>query len=502
MATDFGLILALSFGVAMVGYLLWPRFSFQLPKSLADGLFYGMAVLFMASVSILAVLRHDAFHSHAYDLGIFDQVIWNSARGRLFQNSIMVDSPSFLGHHFSPLLLALVPLYWVWPDPRALLLTQVLALTATALPIYWWARERLGPGLSLAVGTTYFLSPAVAYVALFDFHEIALAAPLLSFALYFMFKRRDLPFLLALLIALLAKEEIGIVVAALGLYLALGQRRLWLGAGLFVLGAAWAYSMVTMVIPAFHPSGKFYFALRYTKLGASQGEILGTVLTRPIYTLGLMLNYSKLQYVHHLLVPLGYLPLLSPGLLAVSLPSLAYLLLQDDFSQAAIITQYSAPLLPLLFFVLIQGRQRPRVRGAMVGLLLTAGFLSYYLHGPLPFSRSFDQTQYVVTPHAQVGQRLLLRVPPEARVAAQSDLVPHLSQRETVFMFPWMRGMENLDYLFLDRKGNNYPFDDADYEEMVAGLLADPAWGIEADEDGYLLLRRREPRLGRLFGGG
>jgi uncharacterized membrane protein len=77
-----------------------------------------LALLFVAGFATLfgtmAILRHNAFHSSGYDLGIFDQVIWNSAHGRLFENSIMADSPSFLGHHFSPLLLVLVPLYWVF----------------------------------------------------------------------------------------------------------------------------------------------------------------------------------------------------------------------------------------------------------------------------------------------------------------------------------------------------------------------------------------------------
>ncbi|MGE0058241.1 MAG: DUF2079 domain-containing protein, partial [Dehalococcoidia bacterium] len=72
--------------------------------------------------SLLAFERHDNFQSNAYDLGFFDQIIWNTSQGRFFETSF-VDY-NFLGQHFDPILLAFAGIYALGGGVKTLLLIQ------------------------------------------------------------------------------------------------------------------------------------------------------------------------------------------------------------------------------------------------------------------------------------------------------------------------------------------------------------------------------------------
>src|SRR5439155_18580711 len=68
--------------------------------------------------------QHRAYNSNGWDLGWFDQVVWNTAHGRPFENSF---APwSFLGEHLEPVLLLFALIYRVKPDVEILLVTQAL----------------------------------------------------------------------------------------------------------------------------------------------------------------------------------------------------------------------------------------------------------------------------------------------------------------------------------------------------------------------------------------
>ncbi|TMB60347.1 MAG: DUF2079 domain-containing protein [Chloroflexi bacterium] len=81
--------------------------------------------------SVLSVLRHVTYHSFGPDLGIFDQVFWNTTQGRLFESTMSLVQPqphSYLADHFSPIYLLLVPFYALIPRPQTLLVICLLSL--------------------------------------------------------------------------------------------------------------------------------------------------------------------------------------------------------------------------------------------------------------------------------------------------------------------------------------------------------------------------------------
>src|SRR5690606_318683 len=116
------------------------------------------------------------------DLAIFEQVV----RGYAWLDGPVVDvqgpGANFLGDHFSPALAVLAPVYRLLPFTGTLLVLQALLVAAGVLVVTRLAVRHVGTVAGLGIGLAYGLSWGVQSAIDFDFHEVALAVPLLALA--------------------------------------------------------------------------------------------------------------------------------------------------------------------------------------------------------------------------------------------------------------------------------------------------------------------------------
>src|SRR6185437_2960497 len=153
--------------------------------------------------------------------------------------------------------------YWAAPSVYTLLATQTLALALGAVPIFVLAARRLGDErIALLLAVAYLAMPSLSYANLFDFHEIAMAVPLLAWAVERLDADRPRAAVALLCGALLFKEEIGLIVAAFGAFAALSQGKRQLGAGLIILGLGWIVAVVYVAVPHIR-GGPYLFISRY-----------------------------------------------------------------------------------------------------------------------------------------------------------------------------------------------------------------------------------------------
>jgi len=93
-----------------------------------------LILLFFLLYSLYSVVRHLKFETYIFDLGYYDQLIWQVSRGKgLFLSTIEAHT---LTDHFSPTILLLAPLYWIWANPTVLLIAQAFIICLGAYPIY------------------------------------------------------------------------------------------------------------------------------------------------------------------------------------------------------------------------------------------------------------------------------------------------------------------------------------------------------------------------------
>ncbi|MGZ3610900.1 MAG: DUF2079 domain-containing protein, partial [Ktedonobacteraceae bacterium] len=512
---------------------------------LATGLVVLATLLFAGFFIFYLTTQHDAYLTNAEDLGIMDQAIWTMTQGQLFHQTIcntLTDINCYssdgifrLAIHFEPILFLVSLFYLVVPNPKTLLVLQTLVVAAGAFPAFWLARLRLrNEWAAVSIALLYLLYPAQQNAVIFDFHAVTFTASLLLFMLYFMYTRRTIWLFVFAILAMACKEEIPAVVALFGLWSILFQRRWRSGLTLVILSLAWI-ALAFLVFHVYSPTGRPLLASRFAALGNGPVQIALTLLLHPGTILhNYILEHDHLLYIRGLFSPAGYIPLLAPWIWVLLLPSLAINVLSSNPQMYTGLYQYNAEMVAVLIFATVEGivlilwltevvfarlsvrkgqasavsdpAMPARVRSPAllyathVGLLaVLAAYVVFsvvrvdYLRGNMPFSLGFQWPE--VTPHNLLAQRFIDMIPSTASVSAQSGLVPHISHRSSIYLFPY--DDDDVDYIFLDVTGNIYPYTSSpEYIRAVRGIMLSGRYGIVASQDGYLLLKRGAPSPG------
>ena len=484
-------------------------FHLSKPAALVAGFICAYVITFI----ILSLTKHYSHQTYAFDLGVFDQVMWNTLRGRAFENSIV--GHSYLGDHFAPALLLLLPFYGLFPSPSTLLVAQTVLLALGALPVYWLARDKLGQEAGAVFAVIYLLFPSLQAINIFEFHPLALAATPLLFAFYYLDRGSYKPMLLFLALALLSQEEASLVVVMFGIYLAVVKRKLPLAAGLVCVGLTYFALTFLVIIPRIR-DGPYGYLDRYAYLGDSFSGIIVTAITNPGLVAGQIFIKGKLVYLLGLLGPAGFLSLFSPAIL-LALPPLVQNLVSDYLYQYSLFFQYNATIVPLVIVSAILGTERlvswgplrrlwPRVgaKRLLLGYVLLAALVSNIIASPSPVSLSFHSRSwdlgpvtpyyrgsYLVDSHDRTLRYFQRLIPPQASVSAAPNLVPHLSQRRTIYAFSY--ASDSVDYVIIDTKDRTWPQFLEDYRKAAQQLLANPDYGVIAAEDGVVLFKRGSP---------
>lgn len=457
---------------------------------------------FAAGFGALSVLRHHAFNTGRFDLGNMTQAVWATARGDVLSvTDLHGEQISRLGAHFDPILAGFAPLWWLWPDPTLLLVVQAGAIALGAWPVYLLARkhlrsERAGTGFALA----YLLYPPTQWLALNEFHAVALATPLLLAAFWFLDEDRLVPFAVVAVLACLTKEQVPLAVAALGVWYAVARGRRRVGAVIAAAGTGVAVLAIAVVIPHFAPAGSSPFEGRYREVGGSPAGILETAVTDPVRIVEQAFGGHGIPYLLELVLPLLALPLLAPAAALTAVPELAANLLSSTRTQTSIHFHYTAAATPGLVAAAVFGaaRLRRRVgrRRELVTAIVVAGIAANFVLGALPVWRAFPGGEslgtrdYEVTAHDRVAERALRLIPDDAAVSATNSLGGHLSERRRVLSFPVLRGAA---WVAVDETKPTFADRIAPVEAIAAvrRLRGDPRWRIVFDEDGIVLFRRR-----------
>jgi uncharacterized membrane protein len=470
-----------------------------LPTSYA--LVFAGAAAWIAAFAALAVVRQKAFFTGRFDMGNMVQAVWSTAHGHpLRVTDLHGDQISRLAAHVDPILVAFAPLWWIWPSPNLLLVVQAGAIGLGALPVFWLARKHLGSArAALGFACAYLVYPATGWLALNEFHPVALATPLLLFAFWYLDEERLAAFGLCAVAASLCKEEIALVVAGLGIWYAVTRRRWAAGGVIAVVGLAWGIVAIAVVIPHFNDGQTSDFYGRYSEVGGSPGGIVKTAFTHPLRILEAAFSGRDLHYLWQLAMPLALVFLLAPLVLVAALPELAINLLSATTTQTSIHFHYTAGLIaPLLAATVLGAARLRRWAFAVATIVLLAALVGNYRLGPIPGWRhvpsgqAFQATAGRVTRHDRIAERGLRLIPSDARVAATNSLGAHLSARRRFLSFPFLN---DATWVAADETQPGYADRYAPLPTAVqlAWLRTNPEWRLVFENDGILIFRRVEP---------
>lgn len=399
----------------------------------------GLAVLlFTAVFGGLAVARHRAFLTHAFDMGQMVQALYTIRRGGNF--STVVGLP-FLGDHAR---FVLYPLALLALPAQALLVGQALALSLGAVPLYLLTRRRAPVWAALAVVVLYVAYPSLQWTALFDLHPEVAATTLLLFAFWAADTRRLVLYGVFVGAALLCREDVAVAVALLGLLLLVERRRL-MGGVTIVAGAGW-FLVASAVQAAANPWGLSVFEQRYGWLFTSPAEVWAGFGR---YAVGPNAVMMTVAFV------LPALPMFCARWtrLVAALPMLVLNLLSTLPMQRAAYFHYGFLPSVFIFIAVADGMTRIAVSapvrrrvamcvtvlGAIGASVAFSPFTDIGYHGTTVYAKPASIGRQIAltfpVPFRQDARQMLAQVG-EGSVAASANLLPQLAERTEIYMLP------------------------------------------------------------------
>lgn len=399
------------------------------------GILVGCAGVFFVLFTLVGLLIHQNFGTSAHDLGVLDQVYWRYSK--LHNTFSTVLGFPILGDQFGILGLVFGPLYAIAASVAWPVTAQAFSVAVSGLILYDIARMRLSnaPSIAFAIALGYYLHPAVHSALVWQFHEVGLASGLYM-GLIWSYLKGNRKLLIACMVALLTcRADMPLTVLAFGLFAVLDKRR---RDGIWAIGLAlvWWLLASKIVMPVLN--------IHESQLGQPLAQLWANIAS-PAYYLERLSDRQTYGYLFQLLFPFGFLALLSPRYLIPALPTLVANVLIGSY-KTQILYHYCVSIMPFVFWAAIEALgSHPsfmRLSEKRFALIFSSTVVALTLIAYSQFSalnlRVLPQMVQDWSDNAPKRRFLaeLDREIGDKGVAASDFLLPQLSHRDRIYLFP------------------------------------------------------------------
>jgi uncharacterized membrane protein len=423
------------------------------------------AVGYALYASFYTIRNHWHFNTFDYDLGQYDNLIYNALHGRPMRCTPLIREGNWteLKNHADFSIYALLPFYALVPRAETLLVLQSTMLGLGAIPLYRFAARRVEPWVAACLAVAYLLFAPLHTANFFDFHMQPIAAGTLLWMIDMFDQRRYKTVAVLILIALGCREDVSIGLTAFGLFVILTGQRVRAGAVIVAVAATYFVIMRFVVMPSFGQWGfeGFYRELFPANDNSFRG-VIATMVSNPLWVFKTMMTEDKLRYALQIMVPIAFLPLRRAYLWLAVAPGSLFTVLTTLYPPTTQISyQYSCHFVPYIFTASAlalaaygnseEGRRR-RKAAVMAALLGTALVTTHWGAIPprLAFRAGYGNVRFERVSEAEKLKRKYLHelealVPRQATFAVSDAELPHLSNRLNCWAL--IDGYANVDYI-------------------------------------------------------
>jgi uncharacterized membrane protein len=425
---------------------------------LSVGLVFALWAAYAYLFTKLAITNHHAFNMRTIDLGLYDNIFFQSSHGRPL-GCTLLRGGTHASAHFDPILVILSPLYRLWPRAEFLLTLQAVWCGAGVVAAYLIGRHQLDSrAFGLVWAVVYALHPALHGANLYEFHSLTLVFAPLLFALHFLLSGKLRLYFVMLALLLLIREDVSLLMCFVGLYGVISGEPGYKRAGWITILVSLVYLVVAKAVfmssvGIFNQGAEsFGYAYYYkemipNKLG--EFDFLTTLLTNPAFVVELVAKESKIHYLLVIFFPLLFLPAWAGRARVMLLYGLIFILLASRTAVYSPHFQYSAILLPVAIALAPVGLRRLRearpkdgsLTAAVMGCVLVASLLVSWKHGAIVENSSFRGGFRPVTRSLTEATQdrydsfveLISQIEPDASVSVTDRIGAHVSNRAEVY---------------------------------------------------------------------
>lgn len=445
----------------------------------------------------LTLLLHYSYNTGAFDLGIYDRVVWLFSQLKTPYDTFI--GINHLGDHFEPILILLGLFYRIWPHVSFLLFFEAVIVSLGFIPIYYlskaWTKSRQA---GLFIGLAYLSFLGIWEAVYFPIHPGSWLPTLYGFAFLAFYNKRYFYYYLCLILAIACKESAPLEIIFVGLFIGYFWRSYRHAIATVLLGLI-SFCLIFFWAMPYFAAGFPYIHNLYGDLAATPLGIIQFIVSHPVQTIKIFFGSAdKVQTFYIILGSTGFLAIASPLFLLVILPLLAERLLTNFFGMATINYQYSAPVAIFIFLsaalaISKYGKKSIDMLAPKLALWVFLSSLIFALASP-----RYGRPLQIISPLEQLLSQqetdinaIIKLIPKNASVIAQDPFTTHISHRDHIGLIGSNK-LADFEFILLAKKPEFVPFPLSQEEiaKLVIQLRSDANYRIYAENDTLILFQK------------
>lgn len=470
-----------------------------------------VSIAFAVIYSLIVFFNHYCFRTFALDLGVFTNALYDYSHFQWNDATVFKYQPeNLLSDHFDLYLIIFSPLSYLLGQ-YTLLVVQIVSILIGSWGVYKYLLSKFNDRFLAIAGQVCFCLYFGGFSALsFDYHSNVVAAMLAPWLFYHMHKGQYVKFILLLLFMIIAKETISLwcfcIAAGLMIEYRKDKQRLMILSMAAVFSLGYFLLLVKVIMPALAHSGQ-YDHFKYSVLGPDINTAFKNIITHPLNTLqSLFVNHSGKPEYNWVKAEFYILSLMSGMLLLFVRPAYLIMLISpifikmcnDDSTKWSIDCHYSvefASIIAIGAFTVIGSLRKQELRKALSWLVCAgAAFATFKVMDNNVFYHDYNRLRFYHSHHYNRGYDLKAvhasfnLIPPDAKVCAQSPILPHLAYRDYCYQIPFVK---DADYIIGSKSEPTcYPISEQEFRTLLNDSLKSGRWKAVVNDTNITILKR------------
>ncbi len=478
----------------------------------------------------ISLLKHYFLQTNAFDLGIFSQTVWKFSKFDFFAFNSIREKIA-LGDHLDliliPFAIIKIPFFFI-KTSTFLLFLQSLFLAIGSVGIYKFSRIFFDKSISYFFQFLFLFLPGTQTAMLFDFHTLTISATIFPWLFWSLFskeisekKSKFLIFILTILI-LFCREDQGIVLSLFFFSTAIFQKN-WRLLSLSFFSGIFSIFAIFFIIPKIFGSGYIYDSM----YSGGFSQVLEITIFKPNLFLQEITNSSvKIEFLTYFLIFGGAFLVFVPEFFPLFLILIAQKLLTKYESTWGLKFHYSSIFSPFLILIIVLSFNRLKnffyeiylslslliikifhkvlnfqnffkifSKSFSISLLVFFFFFSFSFRSQIFLDLNLSLSKIFITKTSATESNFFKSIdkiiPKNSSVSTQSNLVPHFSERNKVYLFP--DGIFFAEFIVLSNtNGESYvwPLSPTEKDKLTRELIQDPRFSVLFVDDDFLILKK------------
>lgn len=427
---------------------------FEPSRKFTLALSISVAVFVTFFIGLIGVSRYLCFATPNFDFGIFSQMFYYLKTE--FVPLTTCERETLLSHfavHLSPVYYLLLPVYFIFPSPITLQVSQAIILGSALIPLYLLARHfKLSNKVTVLLMISASFYPALMGGTMYDFHENCFLLPFLLWMLYFAEKDKHALMYIFMCLTFLVKEDAPIYIAFIALYFLFSGKKKLHGAVMFFSSVIY-FVFAVSYLKAFGlgaMTGRFDNFITDENLGLV--DVIITIFKSPAYFMSQCLSEEKLIFIFFMMIPLGFLPILSKKWSQFILvgPMILINLMSSYEYQHSIHFQYVYGTMAVFFYLSVLNlKDLPRNLKKYISPIAAICSVIIFVFSFSPKLNYIERLRVNHDDYVKI-RAALDTIDEDDSVLATTFFIPYLSQRKEVYEIEYCT--KDTDYIVIDAR--------------------------------------------------